>query len=261
MGRRLTNEEVTRQAEAYEAKLRKRMDREEAEGAVFFKGPVDITTEELKIDPEGRLVLIKWSPGGDGGGSENDCYVLRRLESYDFGRRKFSITGEFHNRHSPNLYNVKEGEGRVARKTLTFRLPLDNEDVLRRFLDEASMRSSSVEPTTVSDRATQYVDEEIAPIGRSLMFLAKVPGLVAKSATYRTLDGSLLGFVEIGGKHYPEYTFTLDGVEVRRIDRDAALEDLVDGDMAASMLRGRFPRDVTVRVSRRDRDDSHCIYF
>lgn len=258
---RLTDKAVTAQADSYERRMIARMERESASGTVFFKGPVEVLTQELKLD-HGKLIFIRWVAGGDSDGGDNQCFMLRRLESFDWGRRSLKLKGEFLHQYGPTLHTVIEKKARVTRKTLSVSLSLDNEDVLREFLEKAVSDSQSIRSTDASERLDQYVDKEIAPTGRSLMFLVRVPGMVAGSVRYRTVDGTLLGFVEVGGKHYPEYTYHLpDGCPVRAVDRDTALEDMVDEAMAMRVLARRCPRDVTVRCSRCDPRESTCIYL
>lgn len=251
---------MERYRDAIDRRSNARMAREEADGTVFFKGPVETLTQELKL-VDGALVFIQWVAGGDSDGGDNHGYRLRRLDGYRWGRRTIRMSGEFHYQCAVNLHRVNVRKARIVRKTVHVRLPVENEHILRAELERALRRSETVERTPASVRAGQYLEMEIVPIGRALAFTAKLPRMAVHWIRYRDVDGVLLGFEESDGKHYPRYSFSLpDGTETVRVDTHAAVEDLVDEQMAMRILHRKYPRDVRVRCSRRDPGDSRCVY-
>ena len=86
---------MERYRDAIDRRSNVRMAREEADGTVFFKGPVETLTQELKL-VDGALVFIQWVAGGDSDGGDNHGYRLRRLDGYRWGRRTIRMSGEFH---------------------------------------------------------------------------------------------------------------------------------------------------------------------
>ena len=60
---------MERYRDAIDRRSNARMAREEADGTVFFKGPVETLTQELKL-VDGALVFIQWVAGGDSDGGD-----------------------------------------------------------------------------------------------------------------------------------------------------------------------------------------------
>ena len=234
------------------------MDRERSRGAVFFMGPVETELKELKLD-RGRLLYIEWVAGGEDGDGTNNCYLLKRLEGYQWGGERITFSGEFLYQHSLNITRVDERDARTVRRTFSVDLPVRNGEELREALDRAMAESASIPRTTASEKVSQYVDAEIRPIGGALAFLARAPAEAVRAGGGRSVDGTMTGFVVIGGKHHPEYTYPLpDGTLVRTVDDDAALEDVAEPETVEKVLGWRFPRSARGTVARRDPRSRRC---
>lgn len=152
-GRYGSLDRVTEQVGSYERRMHARMKRDKASGLIFFKGPVEAHIQEMKLGC-GRFVITRWVAGGD-----NMCHMLRRPESFDWGRRKFRLSGEFLHQYGPTLYTVISGKVRIVMKMLSVSLPLENEDVLKRFLSEALRNADGVEPTGTASRSGRPIPE------------------------------------------------------------------------------------------------------
>lgn len=102
----------------------------------------------------------------------------------------------------------------------------------------------------------------LTPFAAAGLFLIMIPELIVQSLFYREIPGTLEGFVELDGLHYPRYSFSLpDGTLQRRTDTQVSLEDSVSQAAVARTLRRKYPRPVKVRLSRRNGEKSRCVYL
>ena len=93
---------------------------------------------------------------------------------------------------------------------------------------------------------------------RSAMVSASVPNEITELMRYEAVRGRLEGFIEVGGRHYPRYSYE-SGDRVH-VDADMAvsMEDAFGEQEARMMLRVGMPLPITVRVNRHNPEDSRC---
>lgn len=76
---------------------------------------------------------------------------------------------------------------------------------------------------------------------------------------YARTEGALEGFEVIGGRHYPRFSFTdRGGSRHLSVDLRHPLEDSYDDVVIMRMVRGDFPRRISVRYRRSNPDDCYC---
>ena len=241
---------------AIERRAQVRLAREREAGTVFFAEPIETGFTELKLRA-GELTFLREQSGEYSGVRR---YRLRRLERASWQPGRLRIRGEFYYSSGEKLA-VPRG-ARIVRSTVSVVRPLQNEDILREFLASEQRRATATLPTPARKIFAERLKAALVPLAAVGFTLAMLPGLVAEAVTSRKVSGTLEGFCELGGKHYPRYSFSLPDGSVRtRTDTELALEDAVTPDEARRILRRRCPRKVTVRCSRRNPDKCRCVYL
>lgn len=252
-------ERYRRAEEAYLQRVQSRVEEEETGGTVFFAGPVETHPPELKLR-DGRLTILRPETGDDC--FDTQGFLLRRLETYRWDEKRLKLQGEFYYQSEEGLRYVDERRARVRRMTVTVRGPWVRQEQLRQFLKEAQLLAAQVEPTPPKELARGFLSSVFWPLAALGMFFLLLPGLVAEHFLYRSTTGSLLGFQQREGKHYPHYIFSLpDGTPVERVDTGVSLEDSVPPEEVDRLLRGRYPRKVQVQYLRSRPEKSTCRYL
>ena len=247
---------VARSEAALLRRAEARRSREQAAGTVFFSGPIETSLSELKLNQEQFTFLRTQS--GEGGGIQG--YLLRRLEGATWEADRLKLRREFFCEAADTLTQVHPRDARIVRATLSARRPLEHEDVLRDFLERAAQRVPSIPPTPAGTIWCGHLRSVLTPFAAAGLFLVMIPELIVQPLFYREIPGTLEGFAEPDGLHYPRYSFSLpDGTLQRRTDTQVFLEDSVSQEAAARILRGKYPRPVKVRLSRRDPEISRCV--
>ena len=235
-----------------------RRSREQAAGTVFFSGPIETSLTELKLKGE-QLTFLR-SQSGENSGIQG--YLLRRLDCSTWEADRLKLRGEFFYEAADSLTQVHPRSARIVRATLSARRPLENEDALRNFLERAAQRAPSIPPTPAGEIWRGRLRSVLTPFAAAGLFLIMIPELIVQSLFYREIPGTLEGFVELDGLHYPRYSFSLpDGTLQRRTDTQVSLEDSVSQEEAARLLRRKYPRPVKVHLSRRNPEKSRCVYL
>ena len=235
-----------------------RRSREQAAGTVFFSGPIETSLTELKLKGE-QLTFLR-SQSGENSGIQG--YLLRRLDCSTWEADRLKLRGEFFYEAADSLTQVHPRDARIVRATLSARRPLENEDALRNFLERAAQRAPSIPPTPAGEIWRGRLRSVLTPFAAAGLFLIMIPELIVQSLFYREIPGTLEGFVELDGLHYPRYSFSLpDGTLQRRTDTQVSLEDSVSQAAVARTLRRKYPRPVKVRLSRRNGEKSRCVYL
>ena len=212
---------------------------------------------ELKLKRE-QLTFLR-SQSGENSGIQG--YLLRRLDCSTWEADRLKLRGEFFYEAADSLTQVHPRDARIVRATLSARRPLENEDALRNFLERAAQRAPSIPPTPAGEIWRGRLRSVLTPFAAAGLFLIMIPELIVQSLFYREIPGTLEGFVELDGLHYPRYSFSLpDGTLQRRTDTQVSLEDSVS-QAAARTLRRKYPRPVKVRLSRRNGEKSLCVYL
>ncbi len=257
--KKLSPQEAAARGEAaLNRRVLRRMEREREEGTVFFLGPVETGFRELKLRGN-RLTFLR--PEGSEYG-ELHAYLLRRLEWFFWEGDRLTIRGEFYFQSGEWVYYVREKEARIRRASFTFPRPLENEIILRDFLDQARREAAAIPPTPRKEMTLGLLKALCVPVAGIAMAMALVPGILVQSALCRETKGTLEGFDEIGGRHYPRYTYSLpDGTLLRCTGTQVSLEDSVAPEEVVRILRRRCPRQITVRYSRKRPGESSCIYL
>ena len=238
-------------------RMEKRVRREMEQGTVFF------TLEpECKL-ASGRLVYVGDAPNTGWEHPEREALLLRRLEWVRTEPGQLVFRGEFDTRTETfAIHTVDPENARITRRTVRLKRPVFHEQVLLAALEQERLRAADIEPTAFWKIITGWCREQLG----FLTALCSVPFLALatlfSSLFSRTVTGTLEGFQERDGRHYPQYSYQLpDGRVVRRVEDTLPLEEAAAPEEAERILRRRYPRKVQVQYSRRRPEKSSCRYL
>ena len=251
------SERITRQAETYERRERRRFQEEEEAGTVFFS-----YEPECKLVGD-RLLCFCFDLGGETDYVETLGFLLRRLARFRVTDSHVAFSGEFYLQTSPDsFHNVRERDARITSRTFRLKRPVQNETALMDYLDRMQRRAAELPAAGWKERVSGWFAQTVMPLLGLLAFPFLALWQIVNGLFSGEANGLLEGFDEIDGKHYPRYSFPLpDGARTTRTDRDISLEESVTENEAKRQLRRKLPRKVKVRYSKRHPEKSACKYL
>ena len=248
---------IARAEAAYRRRIAARVAEEEADGSVFFTGPIETGFWEVKLRGE-RLTVLRPDTGDS---LDTQGYLLRRLERADWQPGRLRLTGEFWYQTGEGLRHVRDGDARLVRRTLAIPRPLQNEGELRAFLTKMEADSALLPPAPLAERLRGLLEAILAPLAAVGLCAVMLPWLAGSAVLYREVPGVLEGFREQGGQHYPQYRYpTGEGRWQEAVDWSLPVEKAVAAEELPALLRQKLPKAVKVRVGRFN-GKSRCLYL